>query len=133
MKRILIIAMAVMVLIGSCGRADSGENLAPMQIIILKWMLDENGEDVKLTGVDVVLSTQNECKELMETYDEWYYDYTELGVVHHQKMAHSAMGHALEVGCTDGEVLVIPLFENGEPKPMDLTEIVNELEVYYNL
>lgn len=131
MKKILVIMMAVMVLTVSCGCADSGENHTPMEIIIFKWMLDENG-DVKFTDVDVVLSTQKECKELMEKY-EWNYDYTELGSIHHQKMAHSVMGRTLDVGCTDGEMWVIPLFENGEPKPMDLTTIASELEVYYNL
>ena len=131
MKKILVIMMAVMALTVSCGCADSGETWAPMEIIIFKWMLDENG-DVKITDIDVVLSTQNECKELMEKY-EWNYDYTDLGSIRHQKMAHSGMGRTLEVGCTDGEVWVIPLFENGEPKPMDLTTIATELEVYYNL
>lgn len=131
MKKILVIMMAVMVLTVSCGCADSGENLNPMEIIIFEWTLNENG-DVKITDVDVVLSTQNECKELMEKY-EWYYDYTELGSIHHQKIAHSAMGRTLDVGCTDGEVWMIPLFENGEPKPMDLTVFASELEVYCNL
>ena len=131
MKKILVILMAMVMLTAICGSAESGETWTPMEIIIIEWELDENGE-AKATDVDVVLSTVNECKELMEEY-EWVYGVANLGSMRGQEMVTSFRGHTPDNGWTHGEFWAFAVTEDGEPKRMDLTVFASELEVYYNL
>lgn len=132
MKKILVI-MAVMAIMLTtiCGSAESGEAWTPMEIIIVEWALDENGE-AKATDVDVVLSTVNACKELMEKY-EWVHGVANLGSMRGQEMVTSCRGQTPDNGWTHGEFWAFAITEDGEPKRMDLTVFASELEVYYNL
>ena len=131
MKKILVMIMVMGILVASCGCAESGETWSPMEIIIVSWELDESGE-AKATNVDVVLSTPNACKELMDEY-EWVYGVANLGSMLGQEMVTSFMGQTPDKGWTHGEFWAFPIDQNGEPLRMDLLPFAEELEVYYNL
>ena len=132
MKKILvIIAIMAIMLTAICSSAESGETWAPMEIIIVEWALDENGE-AKATNVDVVLSTVNACKELMDEY-EWVYGVANLGSMLGKEMVASFRGQTPDKGWTHGEFWAFPIDQNGEPQRMDLLPFAEELEVYYNL
>lgn len=133
MKKILVIMAVVTLVILTAigGNTGSGENRNPMEIVIVDWEMNENG-NTKATNVDVVLSTEDACKELMEEY-EWYEATANLGSMNGQRIMVSLMGRDPDDGWTYGELWVFPIDENGEPLRMDLTEFATELEVYYNL
>lgn len=132
MKKILVMVITMVMLTAICGsNAGSEEVWTPMEIIIVEWALDENGE-AKATNVDVVLSTPNACKELTEE-DEWIEGCVCLGSLNGQWMRISFRGRTPETGATHGEMWAFPIDQNGEPQRMDLTVFAEELEVYYNL
>lgn len=131
MKKILVMVITMVMLTAICGSAKSGETWVPMEIIIIEWALDENGE-AKAMNVDVVLSTVNACKELMDEY-EWVYGAANLGSMLGQEMVTSFRGQTPDKGWTHGEFWAFPIDQNGEPQRMDLTVFAEELEVYYNL